>query len=84
MDTQKASAVSMLPNISFCDPFDRNHAPRCIRLKCDMMSALYISEGTFKRARRWVVQGLIRAMAEMERETKRSGIVAPQGDRPSD
>ena len=62
--------MSMPPNTSFCDPFARNHAPRCIRLKRDMMSALYISEGTFNRARRRAVRGVTRALAEMERETQ--------------
>ena len=65
----------MPPNTSFCDPFARNHAPRCIRLKHDVMSALYISEGTFNRARRRAVRGVTRALAEMEREIQRSSQV---------
>jgi hypothetical protein len=54
------------------------------KLNRDVMNALYISEGTFSRARRRAVRGVARALAEMERETQRSGTVAPQGDRPSD
>jgi len=54
------------------------------RLNRDVMSALYISEGTFNRARRRAVRGVTRALAEMEKETQRSGTIAPQGGRPSD
>jgi hypothetical protein len=35
------------------------------------MGALYISEGTFNRARRRAVRGVTRALEEMERETQR-------------
>jgi hypothetical protein len=41
------------------------------QLNRDVMSALYISEGTFNRARRRAVRGVTRALAEMERETQR-------------
>jgi uncharacterized coiled-coil protein SlyX len=41
------------------------------KLNRDVMSALYISEGTFNRARRRSVRGVTRALAEMERETQR-------------
>jgi len=41
------------------------------KLNRDVMSALYISEGTFNRARRRAVRGVTRALAEMERETQR-------------
>jgi hypothetical protein len=41
------------------------------KLNRDVMSALYISEGTFSRARRRAVRGVTRALAEMEREIQR-------------
>ena len=41
------------------------------KLNREVMSALYISEGTFSRARRRAVRGVSRALAEMERETQR-------------
>ena len=41
------------------------------KLNRDVMSALYISEGTFNRARRRAIRGVTRALAEMERETQR-------------
>jgi hypothetical protein len=41
------------------------------KLNRDVMSALYISEGTFSRTRRRAVRGVTRALAEMERETQR-------------
>jgi hypothetical protein len=41
------------------------------KLNRDVMSALYISEGTFSRARRRAVRGVTRALAEMEKETQR-------------
>jgi GAF domain-containing protein len=41
------------------------------KLNRDVMSALYISEGTFNRARRRAVRGVTRALAEMEEEAKR-------------
>ena len=40
-------------------------------LNRDVMSALYISEGTFSRARRRAVRGVTRALAEMETQQKR-------------
>jgi hypothetical protein len=40
-------------------------------LNRDIMSKLYIGEGTFNRARRRAVRGVARALGEMERETKR-------------
>jgi hypothetical protein len=53
-------------------------------LNRDVMSALYISESSFSRARRRAVRGVTRALSEMEKETQRSGTVAPQGGQPSD
>ena len=44
-------------------------------LNRDVMSALYISQGTFNRARRRAVRGVTRALAEMEREIQRSSQV---------
>jgi len=41
------------------------------KLNRDVMGALYISEGTFNRARRRAVRGVTRALEEMERETQR-------------
>ncbi|TEU20502.1 MAG: GAF domain-containing protein [Anaerolineales bacterium] len=41
------------------------------KLNRDVMSALYISEGTFSRARRRAVRGVTRALAEMETQQKR-------------
>jgi hypothetical protein len=42
------------------------------KLNRDVMSALYISEGTFNRARRRAVRGVTRALTEIEREIQRS------------
>ena len=39
----------------------------------DVMSDLYIGEGTFNRARRRAVRGVARALAEMERQARREG-----------
>jgi hypothetical protein len=41
-------------------------------LNRDVMNALYISEGTFNRARRRAIRGVTRALAEVEREAARS------------
>ena len=41
------------------------------KLNRDIMNELYISEGTFNRARRRAVRGVARALEEMERETQR-------------
>jgi hypothetical protein len=45
------------------------------KLNRDVMSALYISEGTFNRARRRAVRGVARALGEMDREAQRSSQV---------
>jgi len=45
------------------------------KLNRDVMSALYISEGTFNRARRRAVRGVARALGEMEREVQRKSQV---------
>nr|MBC8249006.1 hypothetical protein [Anaerolineales bacterium] len=37
----------------------------------DIMSKLYIGEGTFNRARRRAIRGVARAIEEMEREAQR-------------
>jgi hypothetical protein len=39
-------------------------------LNRDIMSKLYISEGTFNRSRRRAVRGVAKALEEMERETQ--------------
>jgi hypothetical protein len=41
------------------------------RLNRDVMAVLYVSEGTFNRARRRAVRAVTRAVAEIERQTQR-------------
>jgi hypothetical protein len=45
------------------------------KLNREIMSELYIGEGTFNRARRRAIRGVARALAEMEREAQRRGQV---------
>jgi hypothetical protein len=44
-------------------------------LNRDIMSRLYISEGTFNRTRRRAVRGVARALQEVEREAQQRDMI---------